>query len=82
MELAIYALALGFAAAVIVPLVYGLVAKFLPTSLTAGVSLPTTFPTSFQALGVSVILWGAFMALAIWALSLLRPVRTAINAKA
>lgn len=82
MELLLYALALGFAAAVIVPLLYGFTAKILPTSITTGLSVPTTFPTSFQALGLSIVIWGIFLGLAIWALSYIPKVGRAVKREA
>lgn len=80
MELVIYALALGLAAAFIVPLLYGFVASYLPTSITAGVSVPTTYPTSVQAFLISVVLWGIFLGASLWALSYIKPVARAARA--
>jgi hypothetical protein len=82
MELVIYGLALGVSAVIIVPILYSLVGGLLPTTLTTGVQIPTAVPTTAQAIAVSVVLWGIFLGLALWAVSMIHPVKTAIQNEA
>lgn len=82
MELLIYGGALGISAAILVPILYSFVGGLLPASLTTGVQIPTAIPASAQAIATSVVLWGVFLGLALWAVSMIHPVRMAIEHEA
>lgn len=82
MELLIYGLALGFSAAILVPIVAGLSAKVLPTSISQNVSVPTSYPTTGAGILWSILFWGLFLGLSLWAVSLIGPVGRAVRSEA
>lgn len=82
MELVIYGLALGIAAVYIVPILAGLTRNFLPATVQANMSVPTAYPASFTAGLWSIVFWGAFLALALWAVSMIKPIGRAVRSEA
>jgi len=81
MQLAIYAGALGLCAALIVPILYGFLSRFLPASIKAASTVPTSYPTTLQGVLWSVVVWGVFLGAAIWLVSMIRPVGSAIRSE-
>jgi hypothetical protein len=82
MELLIYALALGVAAVYIVPILAGIAKGFLPATVSAQMTVPTTYPQTFSAGLWSIVFWGALLGVALWAISFVRPVKRAIQREA
>jgi hypothetical protein len=78
MEYVIFAVALGFVATIIVPLLYGQASRFLPATLTTNANVPTSIP---QGAGIlwSIVTWGVFFGVALWLVSMIRPVGTAVR---
>lgn len=81
MEILIYVLALGLAAGIFVPLFYNFIGASLPASISGSVVIPSR-PTGAKNILVTIIVWGAFLTAAIWLLSLVKPIRSAIQKEA
>lgn len=79
MELIIAAAGLGVSATFLVPFLYGIVKGFLPATITSSVSIPTTYPSTGSGFLWSTLTWGVLLGAALWAISFIRPVGTALR---
>jgi hypothetical protein len=82
MEILLYGLVLGIAAALIVPLFYGVVGRWVPTSVGQHIVVPTAYPKTAAGIFWSIVVWGLFLGLAIWLVSLVPPLGKAVREEA
>lgn len=81
-EFLIYLLVLGGLATFFVPLVYNVGGKFLPSTVTPNVLVPTSYPTTLSGILWNVLLWGTLLYVGVWLVSKIGPVGRAISKEA